>query len=127
MTDRPVKQPGPDHPITVEPNPLNVVVSMAGRIVADTHEALTLREAGYAPVQYIPVTDVDMSLLEATDHGSYCPYKGDCSYYTIRVGEETSVNAAWTYKAPFAAVAEIESRVAFYPDRVDEIAEKDPV
>jgi uncharacterized protein (DUF427 family) len=125
MTDKPVKQPGVDHPITIEPNPSRVVVSVAGRIVADTEDALTLREADYRPVQYIPVTDVDMSLLEATDHTTYCPYKGDCSYYSIRVGEETSVNAVWTYKAPFPAVAEIENRVAFYPDRVDAIAEED--
>jgi uncharacterized protein (DUF427 family) len=126
MTDKPIRQPGPDHPITIERNPARVVVSVAGRVLADTQDALTLREAGYGPVQYIPLTDVDVSLLEPTDHATYCPYKGDCSYYSIPTGGEKSVNAVWTYKAPFAAVAEIRDRVAFYPDRVDVIAEQKP-
>ena len=86
MTDKPIKHPGPDHPITIEPNPAPVVVSVAGRVIADTRDALTLREAGYQPVQYIPVVDVNMSLLEPTDHLTYCPYKGDCSYYSIPAG-----------------------------------------
>jgi uncharacterized protein (DUF427 family) len=125
-TDKPIKQPGPDHPITIEANPARVVVSIAGRVLADTQNALTLREAGYRPVQYIPLSDVDVSLLEPTDHATYCPYKGDCSYYSIPTGGEKSVNAVWTYKAPFAAVAEIKDRVAFYPDRVDVITEQTP-
>ncbi|HEV3072433.1 MAG TPA: DUF427 domain-containing protein [Solirubrobacteraceae bacterium] len=124
MTDKPIKQPGPDHPITIEANPARVVVLVAGRVVADTRDALTLREASYPPVQYIPLNDVAMSLLEPSDHATYCPYKGDCSYYSIPMGREKSVNAVWTYKAPFAAVAEIKDRVAFYPDRVDAIAEQ---
>jgi uncharacterized protein (DUF427 family) len=123
MTDKQIKQPGPDHQITIEANPARVVVSVAGRVVADTQDALTLREANYRPVQYIPIGDVDASLLEPTDHTSYCPYKGDCSYYSIPIGGEKSVNAMWTYEAPFAAVAEIKDRVAFYPERVDAIAE----
>jgi len=100
-----------------------VVVKIAGRILADTQEALTLREAQYPPVQYIPLEHVDMSLLEATDHSTYCPYKGDASYYSIPAGGERSANAVWSYRAPFAAVAEIKDHVAFYPDRVDEIGE----
>jgi len=124
MADKPIKQPGPDHPITIEANPARVVVSVEGAIVADTEKALTLREAGYRPVQYIPLSDVDMSLLEPADHATYCPYKGDCSYYSIPSGGEKSANAAWTYKAPYAAVNEIKDRVAFYPDRVDSIAEQ---
>jgi uncharacterized protein (DUF427 family) len=125
MTDKPMKQPGPDHPITIEANPARVVVSVAGRVLADTQNALTLREADYRPVQYIPLTDVEQSLLEPTD-ATYCPYKGDCSYYSIPMGGERSVNAVWTYKAPFAAVAEIKDRVAFYPDRVEAIVEQMP-
>jgi uncharacterized protein (DUF427 family) len=123
-TDKPIKQPGPDHPITIEANHDRVVVSVAGRVLADTRDALTLREAGYRPVQYIPPSDVDVSLLEPTEHTTYCPYKGDCSYYSIPIGGEKSVNAVWTYKAPFAAVAEIKNRIAFYPDRVDAIREQ---
>src|SRR5712675_448907 len=76
---KPIKIPGPNHPITIERNPARIVVSVAGRIVADTREALTLREAAYPAVQYIPRKDVDMALLERTDRATYCPYKGDCS------------------------------------------------
>ena len=97
---KPIKIPGPDHPITIERNPARIVVSVAGRIVADTREALTLREAAYPAVQYIPRKDVDMALLERTDHATYCPYKGDCSYFSIPLGGERSINAVWSYEAP---------------------------
>ena len=121
MTEKIVKIPGPDHPITIEPNPERVIVKVAGRVVADTREALTLREAAYGAVQYIPMKDVDFSLLERTDHATYCPYKGDCTYYSIPLGGERSVNAVWTYQAPYDAVAQIKDHVAFYPDRVDSL------
>ena len=121
---RPVKAPGPDHPITIERNPNQVVVTVAGRVVADTRKALTLREASYPPVQYIPRRDVDMTLLERTSHATYCPYKGDCDYYSIPLGGERSSNAVWSYDAPYAAVAAIENYLAFYPDRVDAIEER---
>ena len=88
------------------------------RVVADTREALTLREASYPAVQYIPRKDVDMTLLERTAHVTYCPYKGDCAYYSIPAGGERSINAVWTYEAPYAAVAAIKDHLAFYPDRV---------
>src|SRR5512140_3498782 len=97
---KPVRVPGPDHPSTIEPNPARVVVTVAGRVVADSVRALTLREAKYAPVQYIPRQDIDMALLRRTDHATYCPYKGDCAYYSIPSGGR-SVNAAWTYEAPY--------------------------
>jgi uncharacterized protein (DUF427 family) len=126
MADRQVKQPGPDHAITIEQNPARVVVSVAGRVIADTRKALTLREAGYQPVQYIPLGDVEVSLLEATEAVTYCPYKGDASYYSVPIGGTKSVNAVWTYEAPFAAVAEIKGHVAFYPERVDGIVEQSP-
>ena len=119
-----IKIPGPDHPITIERNPARIVVSVAGRIVADTREALMVREAAYPPVQYIPRKDVDMALLQRTDHSTYCPYKGDCAYFSIPLGDERSTNAVWTYEAPYAAVASINSHLAFYPDRVDAIEER---
>src|SRR6202163_2969084 len=119
-----IKIPGPDHPITIERNAHRIVVVVAGRVVADTRNALTLREASYPPVQYIPRKDVDFSLLERTDHPTYCPYKGDCSYYSIPAGGKKSVNAVWSYEETFPAVEQIRERVAFYPDRVDEIAEQ---
>ena len=121
---KPVKIPGPDHPITIEHNPARIVVSIAGRILAHTREALTLREAAYPPVQYIPRKDVDMALLERTDHSTYCPYKGDCSYFSIPLGGERSVNAVWSYEAPYAAVTPIKDYLAFYPNRVDAIEER---
>jgi uncharacterized protein (DUF427 family) len=122
-TSKPVKLPGPDHPITITHNAHRIVVKVAGRVVADTKDALTLREASYTPVQYIPLKDVDTSLLVRTDHATYCPYKGQCSYYSIPLGRERSVNAVWTYEEPYAAVAAIKGHVAFYPDRVDMLEE----
>ncbi|WP_112242762.1 DUF427 domain-containing protein [Kribbella monticola] len=121
MSDKPVKVPGPDHPITVEKNPDRVVVKVAGQIVADTRDALSLQEANYPAVQYIPRKDVDLTQLERTDHESYCPYKGDASYYSILPGGEKTVNAVWTYENPYAPVADIKDHLAFYPDRVDSI------
>lgn len=126
MTTKPMKVPGPEHPITVEANSSRVVVSIGGRIIADSREALTMREAKYPAVQYIPRKDVDMSLLERTDHTTYCPYKGECAYYSIPLGGERSLNAVWTYEAPHPAVAEIKDYVAFYPDRVGSIEELAP-
>jgi len=123
MNDKQMRHPGPDHPITIEANPNHVVVSIAGRVIADTREALALREGTYPAVLYIPRKDVDMSLLERTDHATYCPFKGDCAYYSIPIGGERSVNAVWTYELPYAAVSQIKDHLAFYPDRVDEIVE----
>ncbi len=120
---RTVKTPGPDHPITIERNTKRVVVTVAGESIVDTRNALTLREAGYAPVLYVPRADVDMSRLERTVHSTYCPYKGDAAYYSIPCGAERSVNAIWTYESPFPAVEQIRNHLAFYADRVDAIEE----
>jgi uncharacterized protein (DUF427 family) len=124
MTEKPKRVPGPDHPIAIQPNPLRVVVSVGGRVIADTRDALTLRESTYPAVQYIPRKDVDMTLLERTKHATYCPYKGDCAYYSIPAGGDRSTNAVWTYETPFGAVHSIQDHLAFYPDRVDSIEER---
>lgn len=121
QTGKTVKIPGADHPITVEPNPARIVVKLGGKVIADTREALTLREAAYPAVLYIPRKDTDMTLLERTEHATYCPYKGDCSYFSIPSGGERSVNSVWTYEHPYTAVAAIKDHLAFYPDRVDSI------
>src|ERR1700677_4949831 len=121
MTDRPMKIPGPDHPISIEANPSRVVVTVGGSVIADTGGALTLREASYPAVQYIPRRDVDMAALTRTEHQTYCPYKGDASYFSIPAGGDRSVNAVWTYETPFDAVSIIKDHVAFYPDRIDGI------
>jgi uncharacterized protein (DUF427 family) len=123
--DKPVKTPGPNHTITIERNRRRVVITAAGRVVADTRDALTLREAGYKPVTYIPRKDIEISLFERTDHATYCPYKGDCAHFSIPIGGERSVNAAWTYETPYEAVAQIKDHLAFYPSRVDAIEERD--
>jgi uncharacterized protein (DUF427 family) len=123
-TSKPIKFPGPDHPITIERNPNRVVISVAGHVIADTRDALTLRESTYPPVQYVPRKDVALALLERTDHATYCPYKGDCGYFSIPVGGKRSINAAWTCEEPYAAVGAIKDHLAFYPDRVDAIEER---
>jgi uncharacterized protein (DUF427 family) len=114
-----MRLPGADHPITVELSHSRVVVSVAKIEIVNSRDALILREASYPPVLYIPRKDADMSRLERSDHSTYCPYKGDCSYYSIPLGGPKSVNAVWTYERPYAAVAEIQGHLAFYPDRID--------
>src|ERR1700723_2693903 len=114
MVEKQIKIPGPDHPITIEANPSRVVVTVGGKVIADTSDALTLREASYAPVQYIPRRDVDMSALARSEHTTYCPYKGDASYFSIPAGGDRSLNAVWSYEAPFEAMAQIQACVAFY-------------
>ena len=121
MAEKARKIPGPDHPITIERNPAHITVTVGGKLIADTREALMLREGSYPAVQYIPRKDVNMSLLERTRHSTYCPYKGDCSYYSIPSGGARSVNAVWAYEAAYPAVAAINEYLAFYPDRVDKI------
>jgi uncharacterized protein (DUF427 family) len=116
---RPVRIPGPDHSITIEPNPGRVIVSAGGRTVADTRKALTLREDGYAPVQYVPLEDVEAELLTPSDNETYCPFKGDASYYSIPSEGERGLNAVWEYRDPYEAVAQIRGHVAFYADRVE--------
>ena len=121
MIDRPIKRPGPNHPISIEVNPSRVVIKVGGQVIADTRNALTLREASYPAVQYIPRRDVDMAALERSELTTYCPYKGDASYFSIPAGGDRSLNAVWTYETPFEAMTQIKEYVAFYPHRVDEI------
>jgi uncharacterized protein (DUF427 family) len=113
----------PDHPIVISPAPQRVRVRFAGRTVADTVRALSLREASYPPVLYIPREDVEMSLLVRSTHKTRCPYKGEASYYSIKADGGSAENAIWTYEQPFADVAEIAGHMAFYPNRVDAIEE----
>ena len=113
-----MKVPGPDHPITTAPYRGRVVVRMGGQVIADTRSALRLVEASYPAVLYVPRADADMAALVRTDHHTYCPYKGDCSYFSIASGGEAGRNAVWSYETPYPAVAEIKDHLAFYPDRV---------
>ncbi len=125
MSEKTIRIPGPDHPITVARHIGRIVVTLAGNVIADTTEALTLREASYKPVHYIPRKDVDPAALVRSDATSHCPYKGDASYFSLPVGGVRSVDAVWTYETPHAAVAGIKDHLAFYPDRVDAIEERD--
>jgi uncharacterized protein (DUF427 family) len=118
-----MKLPGPDHPITIEPNARRVRVTFNGHVVADTRHALTLKETTLRPVQYIPREDVDMSVFARTTHSTHCPYKGDAAYYSLKVDGRTAENAVWTYETPFPAMAQIKEYLAFYPDRVERIEE----
>lgn len=116
-----VKIPGPDHPITITPAGKRVEVKLGDAVIASSTDALVLKEAIYPAVYYIPRKDVAMALLQRTGHATYCPYKGDCAYYNIPLGGERSINAVWTYEAPYSAVGAIKDYLAFYPDRVDSI------
>jgi uncharacterized protein (DUF427 family) len=113
-----MKLPGPDHPITITPNPRRVRVTAGDIVIAETSKALTLKEAKYPAVQYVPRQDANMALLERTDRVTHCPYKGDASYYSVKADGKTLDNAIWTYEAPFPAMTEISGHLAFYPDKV---------
>ena len=119
MTPQEPKIPGPDHPITIIPTGVRVVARVGAHVIAETTKALTLREAGYPPVQYIPLDDVDQTLLAATATRTYCPYKGDASYYSILLADGELTDAVWSYREPYDFVAEIAGHVAFYTDRVE--------
>lgn len=118
-----MKLPGPDHPITITPTAGRVVVKIGGKIVADSRKALTLAEASYPPIQYIPRADARMDLLTRSPHQTHCPYKGDAAYYSLAAGPENAgtENLVWTYEQPYPAVAEIDGHLAFYPNKVDAI------
>ena len=116
-----MKIPGADHPITIRPAGERVRVTFNGKVVADTRRALVLQEASYKPVFYIPRADAQMTSFERTAHSTYCPYKGDASYYTITVGDRAAENAIWSYETPFPAMKGIAEHLAFYPNKVDKI------
>lgn len=120
MSNRPVLEPTAEHPITVEPTGKQVTVRVNGEVVAATRDALTLQESTYPAVQYIPMGDVEQSMLKASDTATYCPFKGDASYYHVVTSlGDTIDDAIWTYEKPYLAVAAIAGHVAFYPDKAD--------
>jgi uncharacterized protein (DUF427 family) len=116
-----MKTPDASHPIAISPAAHRVRITHGGRVIADTRRALALAEASYPVVHYIPREDVDMSVLVRTDHATHCPFKGDAAYYSIAGDKQLSANAIWTYERPFAAVSDIASYLAFYPQRVETI------
>ena len=114
-----MKTPGPDHPITIEPNPARVTVRVGDQVVADTTTALNLHESTYPAIPYIPLADVDQEVLRQSDTSTYCPYKGDAAYYSLTLSDGELVDVIWTYPQPYPAVAEIAGHVAFYPNKVE--------
>ena len=115
-------EPGPDHPITIESIAAPVRVIMAGETVLASQSHLELREASYPPALYLPRDELDLSGLEPSDHKTWCPYKGEASYFHLRRADGSlSENAVWTYETPFPAVAAIKNALAVYRDRVDAI------
>ena len=122
--DPPPPRARPDHPITIEPRSGHVTVRRGEAVIADTDHALELREASYPPVFYIPLGDVDQNLLKASDEHTYCPFKGEASYYDILPGNgDALAGAVWYYPEPYTAVEAIRGHVAFYADRVTITAE----
>jgi len=116
--DRAVKIPDATHPITIRPTGSHVTVRIGGVTVAESDNALSLAEASYPVVQYIPLDDVDQSLLRRTDSHTYCPYKGEASYYSVQLPDgQTETDLIWTYEQPYDSVKDIAGHVAFYPDR----------
>ena len=114
-----IKVPDADHPITIDADTARVTVRVGGAVIADTNAALTLREAGYSPVHYIPLDDVVPGMLGPSSSHSYCPYKGDASYYDVVLPDGTELaDVAWSYPTPFPAMDRIAGTVAFYTDRV---------
>ena len=113
-----MKLPGPDHPISITANPKRVRIWADGIIIADTTHALTLKEASYPAVQYVPRQDTNLALLKRTERVTHCPYKGDANYFSVVADGKAIENAIWTYETPFPAMAEISGRLAFYPDKV---------
>lgn len=118
MPDHKILLPDASHPISITKASSKVVVEPTSLNVAETRSALALKEASYPIVYYVPREDADMSLLERSDHTTYCPYKGEANYYNIPALGETGLNTVWTYETPYDAVADIAGHLAFYPDKV---------
>ncbi len=114
-----MKEPGPDHPMSIEPSRKRMRAAFERHVIADTEDVLVLREANYPPVYYFPMEDVEMSLLSKTEHSTHCPYKGDASYWSIYMDGVIAENAAWAYEDPFPAALALSGRLAFYPDKVE--------
>ena len=124
-----MKIPGPDHPITLEAAANRWRARFAGRVIADTGDAVALREANYPARIYFPRADVRMDCLGRTDRTTYCPYKGDAAYYTVIVDDQVGENAVWTYEQPYPAMAGIDGRLCFYLEKVEiyEVTDLEPI
>jgi uncharacterized protein (DUF427 family) len=118
-TSKPMKTPGADYPIVIEPTANRIVISLWGQVIADTQQALTLYEAGYPPVYYVPRKDVNMMFLERSEYSTYCPYKGRCAYFSLPLGGARCINVVWIYEEPYPAVRQIQNHLAFQFNQID--------
>lgn len=112
-------KPGPDHPIDIAAAKNRWRVFFAGHVIADTDDAVILREADLAPVVYFPRQDAAMEYMSRTERRTYCPYKGEAAYYTILMDGQFAENAVWSYEEPFPGMEAIADRLAFYADKVE--------
>ncbi len=112
------REPGPDHPISIGADPARVTARVGDTVVADSTAALRMQEAQYPPVHYVPLSDVDQALLRPSDTSTYCPFKGEASYYSVSTPDGDVQDAIWFYEAPYPAVDQIAGHVAFYTERV---------
>jgi len=111
-------QKKPEHRIDVQPARRRLRVTFEGESIADTSDALAMKEGSYPVVYYFPRKDVKMDRLERTSHSTHCPFKGDASYFSLKGGPQ---NAVWSYEQPYDEMAAIKDYLAFYPDKVDSI------
>ena len=103
----------------LDPSSEHVRVRLGGELIADSRRTLVVRETKHDPVVYFPREDVRLDLLERTEHTTFCPFKGDACYWSIRAGDRVEENAVWSYEDPFPEVAGLKDYVSFYPDRVE--------
>lgn len=108
-----------DHPITLTPASNRWRARFAGHVIADTADAILLKEASYPQVVYFPKVDVEMSYFGQTDRHTTCPHKGQASYWTLTMEGRIEENVAWAYETPYPAMSPIAGHIAFYPDRVE--------
>lgn len=111
------------HAIRIEKHPKRVTVTWNGSVVAETKQALVLKEGPLPPAYYVPRQDVHVSYLQRTDHSTHCPFKGEASYFSVTVNGKTADNAVWTYENPIDDVAAIKDHLSFYKEKMDAIEE----
>ncbi|MBA2505208.1 MAG: DUF427 domain-containing protein [Thermoleophilaceae bacterium] len=116
---------GPAHRLLLDPFPRRVRGLLGGETVVDTRRAQLLHESNILPRLYVPWEDVREELVEASDHTTHCPFKGDASYWHMRVGDRLAENAIWSYPAPVEAAPWLDGLAAFYLERLDEWLDED--
>ncbi|MEZ5799563.1 MAG: DUF427 domain-containing protein [Nitratireductor sp.] len=108
----------PGYSITTKAHDGAVVVSFEGTEIARSQNAVLLQEGSYPPVIYLPIEDVNPTLIRRSSHVTHCPYKGEASYWNVEIGEHEIDNALWGYETPYDEMLEIAGLVAFYPGKV---------